>query len=76
MPNIQQPFDIETDANDYAMGKMLMQHGKPMCYHSKTFNSTIVNYPTYDKVLYALVESVKKWKHYLMGKKTIIHTDH
>ena len=30
----------------------------------------------YDKELYALVESVKKWKHYLMGKETIIHTDH
>jgi hypothetical protein len=23
-----------------------------------------------------LVQSVKKWKHYLMGKETIIHTDH
>jgi hypothetical protein len=33
-------------------------------------------YPTYDKELYALVQSVKKWKHYLIGKETIIHTDH
>jgi hypothetical protein len=23
-----------------------------------------------------LVQSVKKWKHYLLGKETIIHTDH
>ena len=30
----------------------------------------------YDKELYALVQSVKKLKHYLMGKETIIHTDH
>lgn len=36
----------------------------------------MVNYPTYDKGLYALVQSVKKWKHYLMGKETIIHDDH
>jgi hypothetical protein len=36
----------------------------------------VINYPTYDKELYALVKSVKKWKHYLMGKETIIHTDH
>ena len=35
-----------------------------------------MGYPTYDKELYALVQSVKKWKHYLMGKETIIHTDH
>ena len=36
----------------------------------------MINYPTYDKELYALVQSVKKWKHYLIGKETIIHTDH
>jgi hypothetical protein len=36
----------------------------------------IVNYPAYDKELYALVQSVKKWKHYLLGKETIIHIDH
>jgi hypothetical protein len=41
-----------------------------------TFNQDVVNYPTYDKELYALVQSVKKWKHYLLGKETIIHTDH
>ena len=35
-----------------------------------------MNYPTYDKELYALVQSVKKLKHYLLGKETIIHTDH
>ena len=34
------------------------------------------NYPTCEKELYALVQSLKKWKHYLMGKETIIHTDH
>ena len=37
-----------------------MQHGKPICYHYETFNSAVVNYPTYDKELYALVQSVKK----------------
>ena len=26
--------------------------------------------------MYALVQSVKKWKHYLMGKETIIHIYH
>ena len=73
--DLQHPFEIKTDASDYAMGAVLMQHRKPICYHSETFTSAVVNYPTYDKELYALVQSVKKWKHYLMGKETIIHTD-
>jgi hypothetical protein len=76
LPNIQQPFEIETDASGYTMGVVLMQYRKPICYHSENFNQVAINYPTYDKELYALVQSVKKWKHYLLGKETIIHIDH
>ena len=36
----------------------------------------MINYPTYEKYLYALVQIVKKWKHYVIGKETIIHTNH
>jgi hypothetical protein len=64
------------DASGYAMGVVLMQGGKLVCYHFEMFHGGVLNYPTYDKELYALVQVVKKWKHYLMGKETIIHTDH
>ena len=67
LPDLQRPFEIQTDASDYAMGAVLTQHSKHICYHSETFNPAVVNYPTYAKELYALVQSVKKWKHYLMG---------
>ena len=40
------------------------------------FNIVLRNYPTYDKELFALVQSVKKWKHYLVGKETIKHIVH
>jgi hypothetical protein len=76
LPNLQQPYEIGIDANEYSMGAVLMQYHKPICYHSKIFNQVVVNYPKYDKELYALVQSVKKWKHYLLGKETIIHTYH
>eukprot|EP00253_Pinus_taeda_P031869 PITA_31869 len=76
LPDLRQPFEIQTDASDYAMGAVLLHHGKPIAFHSEIFNGVVVNYPTYDKELYALVQSVKKWKHYLMGKETMIHTDH
>lgn len=76
LPNLQKPFEIETDASDYAMGAVLLQEKHLVCYHSKMFTSAVKNYPTYDKELYAFVQSVKKWKHYLVGKETIIHTDH
>ena len=76
LSNLQQLFKIEIDASGYAMDAILMQYRKPIYYHSEDFNQVVINYPTYDKELYALVQSVKKWKHYLLGKETIIHTYH
>jgi hypothetical protein len=58
------------------MSVVLMQRGKPICYYSATFTQSVINYPTYDKELYALVQRVKKWKNYLIRKETIIHTYH
>jgi len=53
-----------------------MQQRKPVCYHLDTFSQDVVNYPTYIKELYPLVQSVDKWKHYLIGKEIIIHIYH
>ena len=35
-----------------------------------------MNYPTYDKELYALVRALKTWQHHLWPKEFVIHTDH
>jgi hypothetical protein len=75
LPNLQQPFDIEIDASGYTMGVVLMQYCRPICYHCETFNQVVVNYPTYDKELYELVQSTEKWKQYVLEKETIIHTN-
>ncbi|PKI55427.1 hypothetical protein CRG98_024200 [Punica granatum] len=34
-----------------------------------------LNYPTYDKELYALVRALKTWQYYLWPKEFVIHTD-
>jgi hypothetical protein len=67
---------METDASGYAMGVVLMQGGNPVCYHSELFHGGVLNFLTYDKELYSLVQYLKNLKHYLMGKETIIHIDH
>jgi hypothetical protein len=63
LSNLQHPFKIKSYANEYSMGEVLMQYRKPICNHSEKFYQFVVNYPTYDKDLYALVQSVNKWKH-------------
>jgi hypothetical protein len=49
LPYLQQPFEIETDASNYAIGEVLTQQGNPMAYHNATLSDTVQKYPTYDK---------------------------
>lgn len=53
-----------------------MQGGKSMCYYSEIIHGGVLNYPTYDKELYDLVQAIKKWKNYLIGKQIVIHIVH
>jgi hypothetical protein len=76
LTDLQQPFIIKTDASDYAVGAVLTQHGHPMAYHSETLSDTIQKYPTYEKEMYSIVQACIQRKHYILGKATIIHTDH
>eukprot|EP00253_Pinus_taeda_P005889 PITA_05889 len=55
LPNLQQPFEVETDAFDYAIGVVITEHGQPMAYHSETLSDTVWKYPTYDKEMYSMV---------------------
>jgi hypothetical protein len=41
LPDLQQPFEIETDASNYAIGVVLTQHGHPVAYHSETLSDTV-----------------------------------
>ncbi|KAH9734681.1 hypothetical protein KPL71_017451 [Citrus sinensis] len=47
---------------------------------TKTFeiecDASALNYPTYDKEMYALVRALGTWQHYLLPKEFVIHTDH
>jgi hypothetical protein len=47
--DMQQPFEIETDASDYVVGVFLTRNSHPMAYHSETISYVIRAYPTYDK---------------------------
>ncbi|XP_073261522.1 uncharacterized protein [Populus alba] len=49
---------------------------RPITYFSEKLNGAALNYPIYDKELYALVRTLETWQHYLWPKEFVIHYDH
>ena len=68
LPDLHQPFQIETDASDYALGVVITQTGHPIAFNYETLNGIVISYLTYEDELYAIVQALKQWRHYILGK--------
>jgi hypothetical protein len=76
MPNIHKGFDVYCDASHLGLGCVLMQEGKVISYASRQLRKHEKNYPTHDLELAAIVHALKIWRHYMIGNKCKIFTDH
>jgi hypothetical protein len=76
MPDMEKPFSIYCDASDQGLGCVLMHDGRVVAYASRQLRKHEVNYPTHDLELAAVVRALKIWRHYLMGKRCELYTDH
>ena len=76
MPDLQKSFDIYCDASRQGLGCVLMQEGHVIAYASRQLRKHEQNYPTHDLELAAVVHALKIWRHYILGTKCQIYTDH
>jgi hypothetical protein len=76
LPDLTMKFDIYCDASRRGLGCVLMQAGKVVCYASRQLRKHEENYPTHDLELAAVVHALKIWRHYLIGHRCEIYSDH
>ena len=72
-PNL--PIIVETDASDFAISATLNQSGRPIAFFSRTLNNNEKNYAAVEKEAHAIIEALRKWRHYLLGKHFTLLTD-
>lgn len=75
MPDFVLPFELETNASRVRIGAVLMQKKRPIAYFSQVLAARHQQKLVYERELMAIVLSVKKCLHYLLGHHFIIRTD-
>ena len=69
------PLVVEIDASDTAIAATLNQANHPVAFFSSTLTTTEQKHSSVEKEACAIVESVKKWSHYLSARRFVIATD-
>jgi hypothetical protein len=79
-PDWTLPFHISSDASDTAIGAVLGQEEYHLPYAiyfiSKNMSPAELNYTVTEKEFLAVIYAINKFRHYITGYSTFVHTDH
>jgi hypothetical protein len=76
MPDMEKPFSIYCDAFGQGLGCVLMQDSHVVAYASWQLRKHEEKYQTCDLELAAVVHALKIWRHYIIGKRCEVYSDH
>jgi hypothetical protein len=84
MPDYTKPFIIQTDASTRGIGAVLcqrlMENGelveRPIAYVSRGLKPAETRYDTTHLEMLAVVYGIQKFRHYVLGTKFLLQTDH
>ena len=75
LPDFTHKFILETDASGCGIGLVLSQKGHPIAFFSKKLSPRMQKQGAYVRELYAIIESLAKFRYYLLRHQFIIQTD-
>ena len=73
--DFDQEFVVETDASDFCIAATLNQGGRPVAFFSRTLSGCEIKHHAVEKEAAAIVESIREWRHFLIGRKFQLVTD-
>ena len=82
LPDYDKQFIVTTDASGFAVGASLQQMDdetkrlRPIAFFSKKLSEQEMRWAVYEQELYAIVLSLEEWRHYLVGRRFKLITDH
>ncbi|KAA0046216.1 reverse transcriptase [Cucumis melo var. makuwa] len=65
--DVTKPFEVETDASNYALEGVLLQNGHLIAYESRKLNATEMRYTVSEKEMLVVVHCLRAWRQYLLG---------
>lgn len=69
------PFTVETDASEKAIAATLSQCGRPVAFFSRVLSGSQLKYSAVEKEAHAIIEAIRKWRYYLIGRHFRLITD-
>ena len=75
-PSLTKDFELQTDASAVGLGAVLEQDGHVVAYANRSLTHAERQYSVIERECLAVLYAVKQFRHYLLGRAFVLHTDH